>query len=228
MGLRSPLKHMAPEAKRRLAYYQAGKAVAVRLFLPHYRISRITIIRQGSHFGHVLAYSARESYEGLQIKPELLERVKVQIAGKATEIEFCGVENQSVLVGRDLERVYNILGAMANAGMFETMGATTGYSFDIMQGVRVKWTAEQSRAIEEIYQQVLRDTRIALRQHAEVVNALVELLLEKEELMADELRDFFDQYGLYTPDPTIVRDGEEFHLFETPQRPELPAGAAGD
>ena len=227
MGLRSPLKHMSSEAKRRLAYYQAGKAVAVRLFLPSHRISRITIVRQGMHFGHVWHYSAQESFQGLQIKPELMQRVKVAIAGKASEIEFCGIKKQSTLVGRDLNRVYGLLAAMANAGMFETMGATSGFVFDMFSGPRVKWTPEQSRAIEEAYQQVLRETRVELRKHAEVVHALTELLMEKEELLTDEVREFFDQFGLFTPDPTIIRDGEEFLIMPSKQGV-LPAESSGD
>src|SRR5262249_35302160 len=53
MGLRAPLKHISAEARSRIAYHEAGHAVAVRLFLPENRIARITIIRQGSAFGHV-------------------------------------------------------------------------------------------------------------------------------------------------------------------------------
>ena len=213
MGLRSRLKHMEPEARRRLATYQAGIALAVRLFMPSHRISRITILRQGSHYGHVWHYPAQESYQGLQIKPELMQRVKVAVAGKAAEIEFCGVEMQSTLVGRDLNRAYRLLAAMANAGMLGTMGAASTLVYDPLAGLRNKWTPEQARAIEEAYQDVLRETRIALREHAELMRELVELLLQREELLTDEVRAFFVQYGLHTPEPTIVRDGEEFRIF---------------
>ena len=220
MGLRATLKHMEPEAKRRLATYQAGVALAVRLFIPSHRISRITILRQGSYYGHVWHYPAQESYQGLQIKPELLQRVKVAVAGKAAEIEYCGIGMQSTLVGRDLNRAYSLLAAMANAGMLGTMGATSTLVYDPMSGIRNKWTREQARAIEEAYQEVLRDTRIALRDHAELMEELVDLLLEKEELLTDEVRAFFVGYGLHTPEPTIVRDGEEYHIF-----PRLEPGA---
>src|SRR5690606_6658344 len=64
MGLRAPLKHISPEARKRLAYHEAGHAVAVRLFMPDHRIARITIIRQGSAFGHVWHYPARETVHG--------------------------------------------------------------------------------------------------------------------------------------------------------------------
>ncbi len=213
MGLRARLKHMEPEARRRLATYQAGVALAVRLFLPMHRISRITILRQGAFYGHVWHYPAQESYQGLQIKPDLMQRVKVAMAGKAAEIEFCGAEKQSTLVGRDLNRAYGLLAAMANAGMLGTMGATSTLVYDPLSGVRNKWTPEQARAIEEAYQEVLRETRVALREHAELVGELVDLLLAREELLTDEVRSFFDRYGLPTPEPTIIRDGEEFHIF---------------
>ncbi len=225
MGLRSRLKHMAPEARRRLATYHAGVALAVRLFLPLHRISRISISRQGSYYGHVWHYSAQQSYQGLQIKPELMQRVKVAVAGKAAEIEFCGIEQQSTLVGRDLRRAYGLLAAMANAGMLGTMGAASTVVFDVMSGLRLKWTPEQAHAIEEAYQEVLRQTRMDLREHGELLDELVELLLKKEELLADEVRDFFDRYGFYTPELTLVRDGEEFHIFPRLESGERPAEA---
>ena len=109
---------------------------------------------------------------------------------------------------------------MANAGMLGTMGATSTLVYDPMSGIRNKWTREQARAIEEAYQEVLRETRIALRDHAELMEELVDLLLEKEELLTDEVRAFFVGYGLHTPEPTIVRDGEEYHIF-----PRLEPGA---
>ena len=228
MGLRAPLKHMAPEAKRRLAYHEAGHAVAVRLFQPSHRISRITIIRQGRAFGHVSHYPAQESFQGLQTKPEILNRVKVSVAGKAAEIEFCGLENQTLGVAGDFSQVLFWLQNMAAAGMFETMGGGMMIGWDMLRGPMVKWTPEQARAIEEVYQKVLRETREALRDHSDVVNALVDLLMDKEELLADEVRAFFDQYGLYTPDPTVIRDGEEFAVLPPSLKRELPPQTAGD
>jgi molybdopterin converting factor small subunit len=65
---------------------------------------------------------------------------------------------------------------------------------------------------------------MALRENAHIMNALVDLLLEQEELLADEVRAFFDQYGLYTPDPTIVKDGEEISLLPPTPEAALPAG----
>ena len=227
-GLRSPLKHMSQESRRRLAYHEAGHAVAVRLFMPHHRISRITIIRQGFAFGHVLHYPAREAFQALQTKPMLLNRTKVSIAGKAAEIEFCGAKNQTLGVAGDFQNILRNLGAMAMAGMFDTMGAGMSLGFDMFSGTAfAQLTPEQARAIEEVYQRILRETRESLREHRHIMDALVELLLEKEELLADEVRAFFDQYELFTPDPTIIRDGEEYRILPpTIVNDALPEGRA--
>jgi hypothetical protein len=42
-----------------------------------------------------------------------------------------------------------------------------------------------------------------LRLHRPMGESLIQLLLEKEELMADEVEEFFDQYGLHTPKPQL-------------------------
>jgi cell division protease FtsH len=226
MGVRAPLKHISPEAKRRMAYHEAGHAVAVRLFMPHHRIARVTIIRQGEAFGHVSHYPARESYQGMMTKAQWLNDLKVSVAGRAAEIEFCGVEQQTLSVTRrigmtpsDFERIRNVLSAMARAGMFGALGAAIGRPQDMSAtgtASTLAPTPEMAIAMEEQFQELLRDTRQALRENKVIVDALVKLLLEKEELLADEVRAFFDQYGLYTPDPSTILNGEEISLLTTP------------
>jgi cell division protease FtsH len=223
MGLRSPLKHIAPEAKKRLAYYHAGKAVAIRLFQPDFRIARITIVRQGQAFGHIWAYPAREAYQGMMTKKQWLNRLKVAVAGKAAEIEFAGLANQSMMVmmgrrggGGDFDTIRGILNAMALAGMFGVLGGSLGRAQDAAQAGSNALAAPNpamTKAMDEMFQSIVVETRKALREHRHIVDALVKLLLEKEELLADEVRAFFDEYGLHTPDPSAIIDGEEFKLL---------------
>ena len=101
MGLRAPIKNMSQEAKERLAFHEAGHAVAVRLFLPDHRIARITIIRQGGSYGHVSHFPANESYQGMRTRDQYFALLCVFVAGKASEIEFCGLPNQTLGVGGD-------------------------------------------------------------------------------------------------------------------------------
>jgi cell division protease FtsH len=237
MGLRAPLKHLAPEARKRLAYHEAGHAVAVRMFVPENRIARITIIRQGQAFGHVWHYPAREAYQGLKTKDQHMNRLRVAVAGKAAEIEFCGLENQTLGVAGDFRNITNLLYTMVWNGMFRSMGASMITSMAwVYPGSWVqqdRLTPGQSEEIEEAYQLILRETREALRNNAHIVEALVAILLEKEELLADEIREFFDHYNLPTPDPTTIVDGEEvaliaYKLARQIAANEIPGEAAAD
>lgn len=230
MGLRSPLKHLSKEARERMAHYIAGKSVAIRLFLPENRIARISIIRQGFIFAHVSHYPARESYTGLRTKQQHYNRLKTFLAGRAAEIEFSGLNHQSfammvptsVKTGMgDYQHFQQLLISMVSAGMFDTLGG--GESWQIsFTGVSRNLTNDQRRVMEEVYQSVMNETREALRDNAEIVHALANLLLEKEELLADEVAKFFDQYGLYTPQPSFILGGEE-HGFMTQEERKLLA-----
>jgi ATP-dependent Zn protease len=78
--------------------------------------------------------------------------------------------------------------------------------------MRPQLTPGQAQDIEETYQEVLEKSRLALREHAHIVHALVDLLLEKEELLGEDVRKFFDQYGLHTPD--VMENGLEDELSQ--------------
>jgi cell division protease FtsH len=216
MGLRAPLKYMSDEAKTRLAYYHAGRALGVRLFQPHHRIARITLFRQGQTLGHVSHYPANDSYEGLQNKDQLLNRVRVLLSGRAAEIEFGGMEGQTLrgilsrsntTQGGHLDQVYWLLNAMVGAGMNGAMFGTIQSS----GAMRAQFVQAQ----EELYQQMLEDTRTQLRKNRHILDALVQVLLEKEELLADEVKAFFDEYGLDTPQPSLIEyQAEELSLTD--------------
>jgi cell division protease FtsH len=224
MGLRAPLKYMSDEAKTRLAYYHAGRALGVRLFQPHHRIARITLFRQGQTLGHVSHYPANDSYEGLQNKDQLLNRVRVLLSGRAAEIEFGGYEGQTLrgvlargntTQGGHLDQVYYLLNVMVGAGMTGAMFGTI-QSSNAMRGPFVQ-------AQQELYQEMLEDTRAQLRKHRHILDALVQVLLKEEELLADEVKAFFDQYGLDTPEPALVE-----HHAQQASLPDAPSTAAAD
>ncbi len=194
MGLRMPIKNLTKEDEYRLSAHEAGHAVAVRLYLPHYRISRITIIRQGFAHGYVQSYPASEQHEGLHTYERLMNALRVSVAGKAGEIEFCGEGAQTLGVGGDFANIRYQLYRMANAGMFGAMGAT-------LHGTN--YPPEIREAMDETFRMVLEEVRMALRLHRDMTEALIQLLLKKKEMNADDAANFFDQYGFYTPKVTL-------------------------
>ncbi len=212
MGTRNPIKHMSKEARERLAYHEAGHAVAVRIFQPHHRITRITIIRQGAAFGHVRHYPARESFQGLNTRDEYYNALRVSVAGKAAEMEFCGEHNQTLGVGGDFVNIRYWLNLMARAGMLGPLGGSLSMRIK-PDGTFGNLPPEMLTAMEDAYQSMLNDTRRALRERSAVVRELVVLLLAKEELLAEEVKIFFDQHGLPTPEVSLIYDREVINLL---------------
>ncbi len=195
-GLRSPIKNMSKEDKYRLAAHEAGHAIAVRLYKPTYRIARITIIRQGGAHGYVKYFPALEEYDYMSTYDQLMDTLRVAIGGKAGEVEFVGEDAQTLGVGigwgdgSDFGQIRAVLWRMANAGMFGSLGAN-------FQGGN--YSPEMTEMMEELFRTVLDEVRVAFRVHHEMGEALIKLLIEKDELLANEVEAFFDQYGLYTP-----------------------------
>jgi cell division protease FtsH len=192
-GLRHPIKTLTREQKYRLSAHESGHAIAVRLYMPNWRVARLTIIAQGGAHGYMLPRPATEEYEYVSTHEFLLNRLRISVASKAAEIEFCGEGSQSLGVGNawhpgsDFGNIRAVLWNMEKAGMFGSFGAS-------------KEERERIRELkEETFLMMLDETRHAMRTHREMGLALIELLLEKGELHGDELEVFFDQYGLYTP-----------------------------
>ena len=198
MGLREPIKNLTHQTKRRLAAHEAAHAIAVRLYRPDWRIARITIIRQGRALGHVLPMPATESYEYISTEDSLRNRLRISVAGKAGEMEYGGEQEQTLGVGGDFSNVRYVLRRMAGAGMFGPLGIA-----DEPETVR-----EVRQMMEETFMQALDEVRVDLRLHKEMGEALIDLLMEKEELFSTDVETFFDGYGLYTPKPQIGR-GEQ-------------------
>jgi cell division protease FtsH len=192
-GMRSPIRNLDPVDKYRLAAHEAGHAVALRIYQPMYRISRITIIRQGMAHGYVSWQPTMDDPVSLWTYEQLMNRLRVAIAGKAGEMEFCGEGAQTLGVGGDFAGIRYVLDAMANAGMFGALGASRPEAEETM------------RMKEELFLTVLSEVRLILRTHHEMVEALITELLKHDELLANEVEDFFDQYGLYTPKIEVRR-----------------------
>ncbi|MFN8528339.1 MAG: AAA family ATPase [Anaerolineae bacterium] len=192
MGLRTPIKNLALEDKYRLCAHEVGHAIAIRVYRPHYRISRITVILQGGALGHVSSYPANESYDFSNTFENMFNQLRVSVAGRAGELEFCGQGAETLGVAGDFSSVRGTLQMMAEAGMFGILGQSSN-------GESGRRDTVVEEAMEEAFRASMEEVRMMLRLHHEMGEALIRQLMEKDELLADEVEAFFDQYGLYTP-----------------------------
>jgi hypothetical protein len=111
-------------------------------------------------------------------------------------MEYVNEGAQTLGVGGDFANIRQALREMAYVGMFGPLGASfTGNNF----------SADMIEAMEDAFRSVLEEVRLALRAHHEMGEALIARLVQDNELLAAEVEEFFDQYGLHTP--KVILDG---------------------
>jgi len=176
LGLRQPIASILPEDKRAIAYHEAGHAVATWA-LTEDRITRASIIRYsggpsgGASLGHV-AHVPEKERVGAKAS-DVARAICVALASRAAEIEFLGEPHMGS--ASDLMGVRYRLLEMAEEGLFSTLGYSTQPSPELV------------KEMDAYAQRLMAFTRQVLRQHADKVHALVEALMAKEELDADEV-----------------------------------------
>ncbi len=183
LGLRHPIKSMSTEDKRRLAYHEAGHAVAQALLLPKHKVHKVTIIRHGEALGVAQAKPIEEQYT--QTKDELLAQIQVSVASRAAEELFLSIQMNGVT--SDLQSATQIAYACLNIwGMNGTLVSSLGLQSVGGGGANVQ---EIDRLLHD---QFIRVKQL-LHQNADFVVAVAETLLAKLELNADEIDDIIEE-----------------------------------
>lgn len=176
MGLRQPIASILPEDKRAIAYHEAGHAVATWA-LTEDRITRASVVRYsggpsgGASLGHVYPVPEKERV-GAKVS-DYAKKICVSLASRAAELEFLGEPHMGG--SADMNHVRGLLAAMAEDGVFSTLG----YS--------MQPSPELTKEMDAYVQRLMNFTRQVLRKHADKVHALAQALIEKEELDAQEV-----------------------------------------
>jgi len=183
LGLRQPIANMRLIDRQRVAYHEAGHALAACVFQPEHRIARVSIVRYGGALGHV-DHKPMEEHHTLT-RDDLLNRMCVSLGGRAAEEEVFGISMTGA--ANDLQRVRGLLRTMANTGMLSRLGAGPEPS------------KEMADEMEAIYREQLARTRAVLRANREVVDKIVAVLMEKEEIDFAEVSAIFADCGCKLP-----------------------------
>ncbi len=94
-GVRQPLMSMSREERRRIAYHEAGHAVAAVKLRHRMRVVRATIIRHQDALGLVGSKPTEEIYT--RSKEEILEDIDVNLASRAAEELLLGMQLTGVV-----------------------------------------------------------------------------------------------------------------------------------
>jgi cell division protease FtsH len=207
LGLRQPIAGMREGDKRSLAYHEAGHAVTTWALTDDV-VARVSIIRYsggprgGASLGHVSPVPEEERWN-LSLR-EVTDKICAGLGGRAAELEFLG-EAHTGAVG-DLNVARYRLVQLAEEGYFGSLG----FKFEPSD--------EMVKEMDELYAQLLERARKTLRRHADKVEALVEALLEYEELDEEAAAAILGQ----RPEQEAEDEpGEASTIDETPETDEL-------
>jgi ATP-dependent Zn protease len=185
-GLRMPVLGMTYADKRRLAYHEAGHAVAMVKLYKRYRVARATI--EARHDIGAAALVSPKPIEEIHTltKDELLASMQVSLASRAAEQIFLGPGEEMAGASGDLANATNIAeqmiklygmngSLMSYGGM---MGANSPFGGGGMGG---------GREVDRLLDQNFKRVKMLLDEHREAVIAVAEALIEKHALMGDEV-----------------------------------------
>ena len=207
-GLRQPIRSMSKEEKRRIAYHEAGHAVAAVLLWPeHLRVSKATIVRHGSALGLVGSKPLEERHT--TTKEELLAQIQVSLASRAAEQIFLGIEMSGA--HHDLQNATRIADFIVRQlGMNGTLYQPTALGH-LQPDSQEKWV------IEDLLEEQFKQVKALLNEHYDAVVAVAEALLEREELQGDEIREIIEQ-----ADRVSTRNGQATGRGGRPDRVPVP------
>jgi len=172
---------VSEKEKRILAYHEAGHALMAHLMGDVLTLQKVTIIARGDALG--LAYYLPNEDRYLHTKEELVDVMKVALAGRAAEeLVFGRVTNGA---SGNLEKVTQIARAMVfEYGMSDVAPARTmrADNYALSEETKRLRDAEQARLTDDAYAEALR----LLQKHRRPLDTLAGVLLEKETIEREE------------------------------------------
>lgn len=178
--------------RRRLAYHEAGHAVATYYLLEREFPAYVTIHRRGDLEG-AEAFAAWRPKETIKTraKEEILAFIQINLASRASEELFLDTNLNGV--AGDFASATRL--ALAYVGIYGMDGTLSSYMGYAMAGGNVNPGAVKDvpQRAEAILQSQLKAVKRLLQDHREALIAVAEALIERDELVAEDLKRLIDE-----------------------------------
>lgn len=182
---------MTPKEREATAWHEIGHLIPLYLSHPTKDVFKVSILNRGGILGVVHSSPKEEFYSS--DRETLLANLRVALGGYAAEKIKYGVTSDGVI------------GDFANAmtlahNMVWRLGMGEGFMGDyflmpkehISEDLKEKLNSQTREIIEKEY----KKAEEILKKHWDLAQEFVKILLEKEELDYDEIKEIFDKHGL--------------------------------
>ncbi len=199
------------KSKRLIAYHEIGHAVVGTLVKDHDPVQKVTLVPRGQARG--LTWFTPSEDQGLISKAQIMARIMGALGGRAAEEVVFGSAEVTTGAGNDLQQLTGMARQMVTRFGMSSLGPL---SLESQQGevfLGAGWTsrAEYSEEIaaridaqvHTIVEKCYADTCKILQENREAMDRLVDLLIEKETIDGEELRQIMAEY-------TVVPEKERY------------------
>ncbi|MFM9157833.1 MAG: ATP-dependent zinc metalloprotease FtsH2, partial [Dolichospermum sp.] len=191
------------KSKRLIAYHEVGHALVGTLLKDHDPVQKVTLIPRGQAQG--LTWFTPNEEQGLISRSQLKARITGALGGRAAEEVIFGSAEVTTGAGGDLQQLSGMARQMVTRFGMSDLGPL---SLESQQGevfLGRDWTtrSEYSEAIASridtqvrmIVEECYAHAKKIMRDHRSLADRLVELLIEKETINGDELRQIVAEYA---------------------------------
>ena len=199
------------KSKRLIAYHEIGHAIIGTLVKDHDPVQKVTLIPRGQAQG--LTWFTPSEEQMLISRSQILARITGALGGRAAEDVIFGDAEVTTGAGNDLQQVSNMARQMVTRFGMSDLGPL---SLESSQGevfLGRDWLS-RSEYSEEVSSRIDGQVRTSvdhcytnakriMQENRAVIDRLVDLLVERETIDGDELRQIVSEY-------TVVPDKQQF------------------
>ncbi|MBW4459431.1 MAG: ATP-dependent zinc metalloprotease FtsH2 [Nodosilinea sp. WJT8-NPBG4] len=199
------------KSKRLIAYHEIGHAIVGTLVKDHDPVQKVTLIPRGQAQG--LTWFTPSEEQMLISRAQIMARITGALGGRAAEDVIFGDAEVTTGAGNDLQQVSNMARQMVTRFGMSDLGPL---SLESSQGEvflgrdwlsRSEYSEEVSSRIDgqvrTIVEHCYNNAKSIMQDHRAVIDRLVDLLVERETIDGDELRQIISEY-------TAVPDKQQF------------------
>ena len=196
------------DERKKIAYHEAGHAIAMYFFAPHSDVFKATILARGGALGFVMPQPREELHIGT--REQFLGNIKVSLGSYAAEkLKF---NTTTSGVGQDfnhaMQNAYNMVWkwGMGNSGLvgdfslLESMRENYGgFRGEKASFVSEKLKEQLSNDVQQILNSCLKEVEELLKNETALLDRFAQELLAKDELNYDEIEAIFKEFNKIRP-----------------------------
>jgi len=204
-GLRQ-LSELTPVDQRRIAYHEAGHTVACYYLMDRYFPAYVTI-HQRSDLEGAAAFALPRPKESIKTlsKEDILARIQVSLAARASEELFLDLNMSGVT--SDFANATQL--ATAYVGAYGMDGTITSYlAYASALGSSPMSLPKLADRVESVLQSQFKAVKRLLQEHSEALIAVAESLIERGELVAEDIEKLISEADARRVTRVVVSDFE--------------------